>query len=119
MSLSSQLRATARSLRAQADLLEAEALDLERGPTAPAHYTSKTWPGGARNFRRLVASGALPATKLGRDLLVRREDGDEVLATKRRAPRPSTRAIDDDESDDAIAARLRSVGVRVARGANG
>ncbi len=116
MSLGDRLRAQARALRAQAEVLDAEADSIERGPEKAEHYTSATWPGGARNFRSLIRAGKLAATRVGRDLLVRRDDGDAILTPTLRAPATRPKPANDD-SDEAIAARLRARGIRVAGGA--
>ena len=79
-----------------------------------AHYTAQTWPyGSARSMRAAIASGKVPAVKVGREYRVLRADADRVYApklhghTERREPKSERARID---------AQLEAAGIRT-RGA--
>jgi excisionase family DNA binding protein len=64
-----------------------------------------------RVLRGLVASGRLPAVKLGRSYSVRGEDAARVLAPTVKSPARTAKPAND--SDEALVAKLRARGVRV------
>lgn len=103
----SALESEAYALIAQGFAKLAEAAKLRTDERKPDFYTSSTWPGGAKNFRRMIASGKLAAVKIGREWLVRREDGDVALTPRRNVK--STIEM----SDEDIVAGLRRAGIRV------